>query len=259
MADWIDTHAHLSDSKFDSDRIDVIDRAFNAGVAKIVEIADGPSEWEKAKTLAERYPGRLYWAAGIHPYFADQGTDENIARLKTFARHPAFVAFGEIGLDFAKCTIPKDVQRRTFERCLAVARETQKPVIIHCRAGFDDLHPMLQSIKGTDRPGVIHCFSGTAEDAKAVLDLGFFVGVDGPLTYPNAQGLRNLFQTLPLDRILLETDSPYLPPQPHRGERNEPAYLPLIGEKLSELRKMNADKLSLILSRNFHTLFSVSP
>src|SRR5262245_50389855 len=136
---WFDTHAHLSDPKFDSDRKETIDRAFANGIAGIIEIADGPDEWEKARCLAEQYPGKMWWAAGLHPYYSDQSSDEVFSSLKSFANHPQFVAIGEVGLDYAKCPIPADKQKQALAKALRLAKEINKPLIIHCREAFDDL------------------------------------------------------------------------------------------------------------------------
>jgi TatD DNase family protein len=259
---WFETHAHLSDPKFDADRDEVIKRAFEGGIDTIVEIADGPLEWEKAKTLAERYPKKMWWAAGIHPYFSDQGTAENLNTLKSFASHPQFVAIGEVGLDYAKCPISPDVQKKTFEATIEISFEVKKPLIIHCRDAYADLHPILKRFLSKPRsdasPGVIHCFSGNSDDAKQLIEMGFYLGVDGPVTYPNANALRLALSSVPLDKLVLETDSPYLPPQSYRGQRNEPSYLPLIGQHLAHLRNNAVDQFSQILRQNSTRLFRLS-
>src|SRR5437016_6153872 len=142
---WFDTHAHLSDSKFDPDRKETIERAFSTGVDRIIEIADGPEEWEKAKFLAEQHPGKIWWAAGLHPYYADLASDQVFNSLRDFASHPQFVAIGEVGLDYAKCLIPPEKQKQTLISALRLAREVKKPLIIHCREAFDDLLTLFRS------------------------------------------------------------------------------------------------------------------
>lgn len=257
---WFDTHAHLSDPKFNEDRDDAVARAFSQGVSSLVEIADGPKDYEHARRLSEKYKGRIWWAAGLHPYFADQAQPAVWEKLREAASHPQFVAVGEVGLDYAKCPIPPDDQKKALITALALSKEVNKPLIIHCRNAFADLIPILKSffdppLKEEAIPGVIHCFSGTHEDANAVLQMGFYVGVDGPLTYPNAKTLRDVISTIPLERIVIETDSPYLPPQDHRGQRNEPGYLPLIGGALADLKRQSAHATATVLSRNSLHLF----
>ena len=259
MSGWFDTHAHLSDAKFDADRDDAIRRAAEAGVDAIVEIADGPDEWPKARSLADRFPDRIDWAAGLHPYYADQGSDALFAQLETLAAHPRFRAVGEIGLDYAKCPIPRDVQIRAFRQALDLALRIDKPVIIHCRDAYADLLPVLEATfgprPGGAAPGVVHCFSGTAADAERALRLGFYLGVDAPITYPSAGSLRDALSAVPADRLVLETDAPYLPPQSRRGKRNEPAFLPETGARLAELLSMPLDELRERTTRNARTLF----
>lgn len=259
---WFDTHAHLSDAKFDVDRDVVVSRAFSSGLSAIVEIADGPEEWPKAQALAEKYPGKIWWAAGLHPYYADQSTPEIWKRLKELASHPQFVAVGEIGLDYAKCPIPPDQQQEAFKLGIDAGLSVNKPLIIHCREAYPDLMPILRDYdrldpprRMTNSPGVIHCFSGNKEQALELIEMGFYLGIDGPLTYPSAKNLREAIEGLPLERLVLETDSPYLPPQNHRGQRNEPSYLPQIGQYLSALKHQSAEQLASIVLSSSVNLF----
>lgn len=259
---WFETHAHLSDPQFDSDRSAVIDHSFQLGISTIVEIADGPAEWPKAQRLAEQYKGKMWWAAGIHPYYADQASPAIWADLKKRASHPQFVALGEIGLDYNnKCTIPKERQIQTFEEALQLGVEIDKPYIVHCRNAYEDLTPILKRFltahppKPGVSPGVIHCFSGNSQDAEAVISLGFYLGVDGPLTYPNAKPLREALSTVPLDRLVLETDSPYLPPQAFRGQRNDPSRIPMIGQAVADLKKKSLTEVLEVTFKNSQSLF----
>ncbi len=259
---WFETHAHLCDPKFDSDRDSTVERAFSNGIEKIIEIADGPAEWDKARSLAEKYRGKIWWAAGLHPYYADQGTADVFKRLKDLVSHPQFVAIGEVGLDFAKCDIPRDVQHRALRSALQLARDVQKPLIIHCREAFDELLPVFREwFKGplpSLSPGVIHCFSGTAAEAAELIGMGFYLGVDAPITYPKAQSLRDALATVNPNKLVLETDSPYLPPQNHRGQRNEPSYLPLVGEQLAKMKNLAPENLATILRQNSCDLFRLN-
>lgn len=261
MISWFETHAHLSDPKFELDQTEVIERAFQQGIETIIEIADGPSEWKKAQLLAEKNKGKIWWAAGIHPYFADQGSEENFEQLKSFAFHSQFVALGEVGLDYAKCPIAPEVQKKTFEKALMLSREINKPLIIHCREAFADLIPIVQTFfkkNSSFQPGVIHCFTGTWEEAQPLLELGFYLGADAPITYPKAQPLRDVFTQCPLDRIVIETDSPYLPPQDFRGKRNEPAHLLYVARKLAELKGVSLEIIAEQLLVNSRRLFRLS-
>ena len=189
---WFETHAHLSDSKFDLDRDQVIEKALTAGISSIVEIADGPAEWPKAQKLSEKYPDQIWWAAGLHPYYADQSTPALWQNLKILTQHPQFVAIGEIGLDYAKCPILPSDQLKAFRCGIDLALEVDKPIIVHCREAYDDLMPLMRECFGGKgmSPGVIHCFSGNREQAEELTQMGFFLGVDGPLTYPSAKSLR---------------------------------------------------------------------
>ncbi len=256
---WFDTHAHLSDPQFDHDREAAIERALAKGVKTILEIADGPDEWDKARQLAENHPGRLWWAAGFHPYFSDLASNASWERLRSHAGHPQFLAIGEVGLDYAKCRVPHETQKKTLIDAVEFARDTKKPLIIHCRDAFHDLLPLLKSFAGrlSASPGVLHCFTGTTEDAHALLDLGFYLGVDGPVTYPSSKILRETLTQIPLEKLLLETDSPYLPPQTHRGQRNEPGHLPSIGEAVAKLRGVATEKLAEVALRNSRVLFGL--
>lgn len=261
MIEWFETHAHLCDPKFDDDRDEVIRRAFESGISRIVEIADGPDEWEKARALAEKYPGQIWWAAGLHPYYADQGSPEIINRLRELSHHPQFVAIGEVGLDFAKCQIPVDVQKNSLMAAMTLASEVEKPLIIHCREAYHELLPLFRSRlekKPPRSPGVIHCFSGSGDEARELIEMGFFLGVDGPVTYPNSKKLREALRGLPPEKLVIETDSPYLPPQKYRGLRNESSYLPLVGHELAALLNIPPEKFATISRQNSNTLFRLN-
>jgi TatD DNase family protein len=258
---WFDTHVHLSDPQFDADREAVIKRARAAGVSILVEIADGPPEWEKARTLSDQHPETVWWAAGLHPYYADQSSSDVWKQLKGFSTHPRFVAVGEVGLDYAKATVPPEIQKKAFRQAIELSIQIKKPLIVHCRNAYPDLHPILKEyFHGTGpTPGVVHCFSGTQEDADKLIAMGFYLGVDGPLTYPSAKALREVMINVPLSRIVLETDSPYLPPQTHRGQRSEPLYVVSVGEKLAEIRGLDIQTAFRQTTANGCALFGLKP
>lgn len=260
---WFDTHAHLSDPRFDADREIVINRAFEI-LEGIIEVADGPSEWEKSKRLSLEHQGKIWWAGGIHPYFSGDVNDTHIKTLQTFAQDPLFVAVGEIGLDYHKCSVEKETQLRVFKKSIEAALKIKKPLIIHCRDAYLDLRAVLHSFYDaqhdplTPSPGVAHCFSGNLEDALDLIKMGFFIGVDGPVTYPSAGHLRKILTQIPLSQLVIETDSPYLPPQNFRGQRNEPSYLPKIAEMVAQILKISPETLSLKFHENTTRLFRLN-
>lgn len=237
---FVDTHAHLGDAQFDADRDAVFARAAAAGISRIVEIADHPDEWGRAVAIARARPGVARCTLGLHPYYADLFVEAFLPKLRAaLDAAPEAVAIGEIGLDYARAEVPHDVQRRAFEALAAAARSWDVPVVVHCRDAFDDLLSILAKVY-PQRPagrfwGVIHCFTGTPEQAQACLSLGFALGADGPATYKKNDALREAFRLAGPDATVLETDSPYLPPQSKRGKRNEPAAILEIAAKLAEV------------------------
>lgn len=266
---FVDTHAHLSDGQFDGDRAEALDRAQAARVDIVVEIADNEGEWAPARAWAERNPGRVYWTAGLHPHHVDQFDPGLPQRLKTAMAHAQCVAAGEIGLDYYRSAHAPDLQKGVFTRLLSTALEENKPVVIHCREADRDArqaqHDILQILQKTLRGaptdgkpwGVIHCFQGHADFAQACVDLGFLLGVDGPITYPSAAGLRGVLEKISLEHLVLETDSPYLPPQSRRGQRNEPSYIPLVAESLAALKKVPLQDLAQQTTNNARRLYRI--
>ena len=237
---FVDTHAHLGDAQFDADRDAVFERAAAAGVTRIVEIADHPDEWGRAVAIARARPAAARCTLGLHPYYANLFDDGFLPRLRAaLDAAPEAVAIGEIGLDYARAEVPHDVQRRAFEVIAAAAKSWDVPVVVHCRDAFPDLLPILARVYGGEPSGrfrgVVHCFTGTPEQAQACLSLGFALGADGPVTYKKNDALREAFRRAGPDATVLETDSPYLPPQSIRGKRNEPAAVLEIAAKLAEV------------------------
>lgn len=261
MTALVDTHVHLGDPQFDADRAEVLARARESGVARLVEIADDPSEWDRAIALARANPAAMRCSLGLHPYYADQFDAGFLARLKAaLAAAPEAVAIGEIGLDYAKAQVPADVQRRAFAALAEAGRDWGVPLVIHCRDAYADLVPMLRERfaappRGRRFWGVIHCFSGTPEEAEACAALGFALGADGPVTYKKNDALREAFRRAGPDVSVLETDCPYLPPQSSRGKRNEPRAIPEIAAKLSEVWSLPADEVARRTSANAAALF----
>ncbi|GMR10624.1 MAG: TatD family hydrolase [Anaerolineae bacterium] len=257
MKPLTDTHCHLSLDQFTGVLDSILERARVAGVGRLVIPGIDLETSRRAVEIAEELTG-VYASVGVHPHNASSYSESVRDSLHELARSPAVVAVGEIGLDYYRDHSPRDLQVAALIDQLSLARELELPVIIHNREAREELFEVLLEWAPTvagNMKGVLHAFSGTRASAETAVSLGFFIGVAGPLTYPNAEELRHTIRDLPPDRLLLETDSPYLPPQPHRGQRNEPAYLPLIAEELGRLTDREIDKLSADTSENADYLF----
>ncbi len=258
---FVDTHAHLGDPQFDADRDSVFERAAAAGIVRIVEIADHPDEWGRAIAIARARPAIVRCTLGLHPYYADLFDDAFLPKLSAaLDAAPEAVAIGEIGLDYARATVPHDTQRRAFEAVAAAAKSWGVPVVVHCRDAFADLIAILARVYGSkpaDRRywGVVHCFTGTPEDAATCADLGFALGADGPVTYKKNDALREAFRHAGPDAAVLETDSPYLPPQSSRGKRNEPVAILEIAAKLAEVWGLPLDEVARRTTANAAALY----
>ena len=262
MSPFVDTHTHLGDAQFDSDREAVVERAVDAGVTRILEIADAPEEWDRAVALARAHPNRMRCSLGLHPYYADRFYNGFLTRLKAaLAAAPEAVAIGEIGLDYAKAQIPPEVQRRAFAALLEAGRDWGVPLVVHCRDAYANLLSMLKErfpAPPKDRRfwGVVHCFSGSPEEAVACAALGFALGADGPVTYKKNDSLRAAFRAAGPGITVLETDCPYLPPQSSRGKRNEPRSIAEIAAKLAEVWGISVEEVARVTSLNASDLFN---
>jgi TatD DNase family protein len=257
----IDTHAHLDFAKFDADRDDVIDRAKRAGVAAIVNVGTDLASSRRAVELAAQHD-MIYAAVGMHPHDAKKLDGTTLAELRDLAHQPNVVAVGEIGLDYFRDLSPRDTQRRAFQAQLAWAAKLSKPVIIHDRDAHDQVIDILADWANTlgqsslaGRLGVLHTFSGDQAMAERAIDLGFYISISGPVTYTNSRQLPDIVQALPLDRILVETDCPFLAPHPYRGKRNEPAYVRLVAERIADLKGISLDDLAATTTTNAKHLF----
>jgi TatD DNase family protein len=255
----IDTHTHLDFPQFDSDREQVIERAANAGVKAIVNVGTDLTSSRAAVALAEAYP-QIYAAVGVHPHDAKTMTGEMLEELRALASHPKVVAIGEIGLDFYRDLSPRDKQRQAFQQQLALAREMGKPVIIHNREAHAEVMDILRHwVEGSHQPaGVLHCFSGDLAMAQEAIELGFYISIAGPVTFKNARRLRELVRQLPLEKLLVETDCPYLAPHPHRGKRNEPAYVKLVAQEVACVKGLSLEEVARITSDNAQSLFALN-
>jgi TatD DNase family protein len=257
-----DSHAHLDLEQFDSDREDVISRALKAGVTRINTIGIDLEASLKSIALAERYPG-IVASVGIHPQEAHKARAEDFSILEKLARHPRVVAVGEMGLDFHHGEAPREDQMKTLRLELDVAKKVNLPVIIHCREAQTEIRPVLREWARESAScsiaarGVIHCYSGDLETALFYISLGFYISVGAYLGYPSSISLRESFKKIPLNKLLVETDCPFLPPQKMRGKRNEPSYLPVTLGILAELKNLSLDEVASQTAANAIQLFNM--
>ncbi len=250
----VDTHAHVQMPQFDADRAAVIAAAFADDVAQLIVPGVDVATSRAAVALAAAYPGRVFAAVGTHPHDAKTLDAAALETQRELARSPGVVAIGETGLDFYRDLSPRDVQRQALVAQLALAREESLPVILHNRDSSADLIELLRS-HGQGVAGVFHCFSGDRALASQALDLGFWLSFAGPLTYPHSADLADVAAWAPFDRLLVETDSPYLAPQPFRGRRNEPRHVAHTARRLAELRGLPFEEVARATTRNAAALF----
>jgi TatD DNase family protein len=253
----VDSHCHLDSADFNEDREAVIERALQAGVNRMVAVGtgEGPPDLEAGIRLAERYSA-IYATAGVHPHDAAKATGETMRKLRELAGHTKVLAIGEIGLDYHYDFSPRDRQRAVFIEQLDIAREVGLPVVIHTREAWEDtLEILRQHWSSPPAPGLMHCFTGNPAEARDCFELGFYVSFGGILTFPKATGIQQAAREAPADRILIETDAPYLAPVPRRGKRNEPAFVVHTAAKLAELRGIEPETAAQQTSSNFERLF----
>ena len=260
LPELIDSHAHLDFKDFDADRAEMLERARQAGVRNILAIgsAAGPDHLDAALPFARQHHW-IYASVGIHPHEAKLAEEQHFASLSALAQDPRVIAWGEIGLDYHYDHSPRDVQHSVFRRQLELASAARKPVIIHCREAWEDCLAILeQDWRGTGLGGILHCFGGTPDDARRGLALGFRISFAANITYPKAQNLRDVAQDLPLDCLLIETDSPFLAPQGRRGKRNEPAFVLEVARTLANVRNLPVEEIASLTAANFRGLFGLS-
>lgn len=251
-----DSHAHIDDKRFDADREDTIARAAAHGVTGIINIGADMASSARSVELASQHTG-IYAAVGIHPHDAKDAKDTDYDQLAQWvAAHPKVVAIGEIGLDYYYDWSPRDIQQAVFIRHIDVARQLRKPIIIHDRDAHGDLLAIVKK-EAQGLKGVFHCFSGSLEMAREVIKLGFYVSIAGPVTFDKSDKLKEVAAAVPLDRLLVETDSPYLTPHPHRGRRNEPAHVRLVAEEVARLRGVTLAEIAEATTANVKTLFGI--
>lgn len=250
-----DSHAHLDDEKFDEDREEVIARSLQNGVTGIINAGSCMASSARSVALAAQYDS-IYAAVGIHPHDAKSAQEADYAQLAAWAQLEKVVAIGEIGLDYYYDFSPRDLQRTVFIRQIDVARQMDMPFIIHDRDAHGDILDVLKK-EAKGLTGVLHCFSGSLEMAKEVIKLGFYISIAGPVTFKNAAKFPEIIKNVPLERLLVETDCPYLTPHPHRGKRNEPAYVKIVAEQVAHLREMDLADLAKATTENAKKLFKI--
>jgi len=262
----VDSHAHLEGERYDADRDQVLARAREAGVQTIVAIGSGtgPGSLDCGIKLAEQY-NFIYATIGIHPHEAKLGADSDLQELEQLAKRPKVIAMGEIGLDYFYDHSPREVQQQIFIKQMELARTAKLPIVIHNRPSqdsenaWDDFFSLInQHWKSTGLGGVLHCFTGTPAHAKRALDLGFMISFAGNITFPKAQQIRDSAREVPLDRMFIETDCPFLAPVPNRGKRNEPAFVKDVARQLGELRGLSAEDIGQQTAQNFYKFFKIS-
>lgn len=254
-----DSHCHLADPKMRDDADAIVARARDAGVSMIISVGAITSiETDRlAVEIAERHDG-IFAAIGVHPHDAKDWNDRRLAQLRDLARAPKVVAIGETGLDFHYNQSPRDAQIASFRAQLELAAELDKPIVIHCRDAEDDVMALVAAVGMPARGGVIHCFTGAAESARRLVAMGFYISFSGILTFKNAAQVREAATVVPSDRLLIETDAPYLAPEPYRGKRNEPAFMLRTLERLAALRSVAPEVLGAQIDANVKRLFATA-
>ena len=276
----IDSHAHLDSERYAGELAEILKRTYAEGVSAVlaIGIGEGPAEMQCALEICRQYNGfngqgqpglpRLYASAGIYPHNTHEADEAALAKLDRLLGEPEVIGCGEIGLDYYHEGSPHETQKRVFIRQMEIAAARKRPIIIHCRpknggdgdnACWDDTLALLAEHWGsTGLGGILHCFSGDWEDAKRAMELGFLISFAGNLTYPKAQPLRDVAARVPLDRLLVETDAPFLAPIPNRGQRNEPGWVSYTAAVLAGLRGITPDEMGSITTKNFERLFGLS-
>ncbi|WP_409303619.1 TatD family hydrolase [Peribacillus sp. SCS-155] len=251
-----DTHVHLNAEQFQEDLNEVIERAQQAGVSNVVVIGFDRPTIKKAMELVEKYDF-MYAGVGWHPVDAIDMTEEDLIWIEELAAHPKVVAIGEMGLDYYWDKSPKEVQKEVFRKQIRLAKKVKLPIIIHNREATADIVEILKEEKASDVGGIMHCFSGSPETAKECVEMNFYISLGGPVTFKNAKKPKEVAEVIPLDRLLIETDCPYLAPHPYRGKRNEPAFVKLVAEQIAEIKGISYQQVADITSQNAKKIFGI--
>jgi len=253
----IDSHAHLDMKQFDADRDRVVDRALSNDVSHIISVGIDIKSSRNALNLTTHYPS-IFATAGIHPHNADNANKDDLEHIALIAQQDKIIAIGEIGLDFFRNRSARQNQIEVFTQQLDIAMSLDLPVVIHDREAHTETVNILSSFKQNELRGVIHCFSGDYELAKTFIDMGYYISIPGTITYNNASQTQDVVRRIPLNRLLLETDAPFLAPTPCRGKRNEPSYIIYTAQKIAKLREISFEEVSYQTSKNVCKLFNLS-
>ena len=256
----IDSHAHIDFPQFADDRDAMLDRARAAGVSTLLAIGSGPGpeKLDAAIPFAEQHHW-IYATIGTHPHEAKDLTPQHLEELTKLAKHPKVIAWGEIGLDYFYDHSPRDIQARAFRDQMALAAQAKLPIVIHCRDAWPDCLNMLEEHwRPTGLGGILHCFTSTLEHAQQGIDMGFLIAFGGNSTFPKAQNIRDVAKALPLENIIIETDAPFLAPQPFRGRRNEPAYVAEVARTLASVRNLSPEEVASATTANFRRFFGLA-
>lgn len=252
----IDTHAHLDMPEFETDLPQVIQRATEAGVTTIMTVGIDPPSCRRALEITEAYP-HIFAIVGVHPHNAAEIGHRDLDDLQDIAHHPKVKAWGEIGLDFYRNLSPRAIQQERFRQQIQIAKKLKLPVVIHSRSATQETIACLQEERAQEVGGIIHCFSGDAKTAKRYLEMGFVISIPGVITFTKAQGLREVVKVLPSEGIIIETDAPFLAPLPHRGKRNEPAYVRITAEAIARTRGQELTEVAAFTTTNARRVFNL--
>jgi TatD DNase family protein len=252
-----DTHAHLNAIQYEEDIVEVITRAVSENVTHIVVVGFDKDTIKRAMELTDQYD-MIYAAVGWHPVDAIDMTEDDLKWIKELASHPKVVAIGEMGLDYYWDKSPKEIQKEVFRKQIQLAKEVQLPIIIHNRDATEDVVKILQEEDASEVGGIMHCFTGSLEVAKQCMDMNFYISFGGPVTFKNAKKPKEVATQIPMERLLIETDCPYLTPHPFRGKRNEPSYVKYVAEQIAELKGLSIEEVAKITSDNAKELFGIT-
>jgi TatD DNase family protein len=252
-----DTHVHLNADQYKEDLEEVIDRALTEGISRMVVVGFDRPTIEKAMELVEKYDF-LYASVGWHPVDAIDMKDEDLLWIEELASHPKVVAIGEMGLDYHWDKSPKDIQKEVFRKQIQLAKKVKLPIVIHNRDATADIVQILKEEHAEDVGGIMHCFSGSTEVAKECVDMNFYISLGGPVTFKNAKKPKEVAEAIPLDKLLIETDCPYLTPHPFRGKRNEPSYVKLVAEEIAEIKGISLEEVAEVTTANAKKLFGIN-
>ena len=252
-----DTHAHLNADQYNEDLTEVIERALAEGVSRIVVVGFDRPTIEKAMELAEQYEF-IYASVGWHPVDAIDMKDEDLLWIEELASHPKVVALGEMGLDYYWDKSPKDIQQQVFRKQIQLAKKVKLPIIIHNRDATADIVEILKEEGASEVGGIMHCFSGSPETARECIAMNFYISLGGPVTFKNARKPKEVAEAIPLDKLLIETDCPYLAPHPYRGKRNEPSYVKLVAEQIAEIKQISLEDVAKATTENAKKIFGIN-